>query len=71
MLSSLASHAGLIQVVLEQQDVVPLATAQAGRPSASAMQHQLAQQQEAKRDTEELFGSYLHAARQTALAESK
>ena len=54
-----------------QDPSVPHAAVRAERGPAAALQHQLVLHQAAKKDTEELYGAFLDAARETAAAESK
>lgn len=47
------------------------AAVRADRSPAAAMQQQVVLHQAAKKNTEELYGAFLDAARETAAAESK
>lgn len=54
-----------------QDSSIHHAAVRAERSPAAAMQQQVVLHQAAKKDTEELYGAFLDAARETAAAESK
>lgn len=54
-----------------QDSSIHHAAIRAERSPAAAMQQQVVLHQAAKKDTEELYGAFLDAARETAAAESK